>query len=421
VKKLGLVGIFLVVVVFVGLPLVRFIQDQSGGEDTVAPTPVVLGQPERRSVEETQRYPGRLSATSTVRVFPKAAGRVTRVHVGENDAVAAGDLLVSLEDEVQLLQMEQAQAAWEAAEAQSRKASQGARQEELENARASLAQSERDLTVAQTSLRRQRSLFESGSLSQAQLESAENTVASAETRVENARRSLSLLETGTRDEDVSTVRAQAQQARKQHELAQLRLDHAQIRSPVSGTVVSLLTELGNTVSPQSPVAVVVNDTLMFARFTVPERNYGRLIELEGAVEARITALAYPDMDPVTGVLTTVSRVIDPESRTFSAEASIENVTGQLRPGMYVDVSLVLARRENVVVVPPAAVVTRDGERVVFIANAESMARSVPVTTGLRGDGFIEVTSGLLGSEAIVVEGNAFLESGQRIRAIEGDS
>ncbi|NBC30972.1 MAG: efflux transporter periplasmic adaptor subunit, partial [Spirochaetes bacterium] len=42
-------------------------------------------------------------------------------------------------------------------------------------------------------------------------------------------------------------------------------------------------------------------------------------------------------------------------------------------------------------------------------------------TGLRGDGFIEVTSGLLGSEAIVVEGNAFLENGQRIRAISGDS
>ncbi|NBC30485.1 MAG: biotin/lipoyl-binding protein, partial [Spirochaetes bacterium] len=302
-KKVGLVGIFLVVVVFVGLPLVRFIQDQSGNEDAVAPTPVVLGEPERRSVEEIQRYPGRLSATSTVRVFPKAAGRVTRVHVAENDAVDAGDLLVSLEDEVQLLQMEQARATWEGAEAQYRKASQGARQEELENARASLAQSERDLTVAQASLRRQRSLFESGSLSRAQLEGAENTLSSAETRVENARRSLQLLETGTRDEDVSTARAQAQQARKQYELAQLRLDQAQIRAPVSGRVVSLLTELGNTVSPQSPVAVVVNDALMYARFTVPERNYGRLIELEGEVEARIAALAYPDMDPVTGVLT----------------------------------------------------------------------------------------------------------------------
>jgi multidrug efflux pump subunit AcrA (membrane-fusion protein) len=328
---------------------------------------------------------------------------------------------VSLENDVQRLQMEQARAAWEAAQAQYRKASQGAREEELDNARASLAQSERDLSVARANLERQRSLFQSGSLSQAQLENAENAVSSAETQVENARRSLRLLETGTRDEDLSAARAQADQARKQYELAQLQLDHAQIRSPVAGRVVNLLAEEGNTVGPQSPVAVVVNDALMYARFTVPERNYGRLADREGEIEARIAALAYRDMEPAAGVLTTVSRVIDPESRTFSAEAAVENASGRLRPGMYVEVSVILSRRESAVVVPPAAVVTRDGQPVVFVAHTDDTARRVPVTTGLRGDGYVEITSGLLGSETIVVEGNAFLEDGQRIRAISGNA
>jgi membrane fusion protein (multidrug efflux system) len=113
----------------------------------------------------------------------------------------------------------------------------------------------------------------------------------------------------------------------------------------------------------------------------------------------------------------VSRVIDPESRTFSAEAALQNESGRLRPGMYVEVSVILSRRENAVVVPPAAVVTRDGQQVVFVVQTDDTARRVPVTTGLRGEGYVEVTSGLLGSETIVVEGNAFLEDGQRIRAI----
>ena len=423
-KRAGIVAVFLVVVVFVGLPLVRFIQDQNRDDADVAATPVVFARPALREVEETQRYAGRLTADSTVRVFPKGSGKVTSVLVRENEEVRAGQVVIALEDDVQRLQMEQARAAWQAAEAQYQKASTGARSEELESARASLAQSERDLVVAQSSLERQRSLFEAGSISRAQLDNAENAVSGAETRLANARRSLRLLETGAREEDLRAARAQADSARKQYELAQLQFDNTRIESPLAGTVVSILTEPGNTVGPQTPVAVVVNDNLMYAEFTVPERSYGRLAVREGDAAVRVYPLAYPDLPPLPGGLTTVSRVIDASTRTFSAEAAVENSGGILRPGMYVEVELILDRRENAVVIPAAAVVQRAGERVVFVAGADTaeqppVARALPVTTGIRADGYVEITSGLIGTERVVVEGNAFLEDGQRVREISG--
>lgn len=434
-KRLGIIALALVVGVFVALPVLRFLSDQGEEERAVEPTPVVLATPLRSRVEDVSSYPGRLAADSTVRVFPKVAGTATTVHVEENDVVAAGELLISLDDETQRLQMQQAYSAWQAAEAQYRKAGEGARPEELENARASLRQSERDLEKAQANLNRQRSLFEAGSISRAQLEAAENQLSGARTQVENARRSLQLLETGARREDVLAAQAQAESARKQYELARLQLRRTEIRAPVGGTVVSVATEAGNSVGPQAPVAVIVNDALMYARITVPERDYGQLSGRAGSVTARVRPLAYEDMDAVSGRLTSVSRVIDPESRTFSAEVAVENGSGTLRPGMYVEVDLVLEARERALLVPSTAVVERNGRSVVFIAQtAESgrpgeagsvaqseglTARSVPVATGLRTAGGLEITAGLAGGERVVIEGNAFLEDGQPIRVLSG--
>ena len=426
-KKVAIIAVAALALVFVGIPLFQFIQDRESAAETPTAAPVVFADVERRAVEQTRSYPGRLSADASVRVFPRSGGTVTTLHVSENDAVSAGELIMSLEDDTQRLQMEQAYAAWQAAQASLDKANTGARPEELENARATLAQSRRDLDLARSNFERQRSLYESGGLSTAAFEQAENRVAAAETQLENARRSLQLLETGARDEDLNAAQAQAESARKQYELARLRVDHAKIRAPVSGRIEQLLVDTGDTVGPQGPVAVVVNDELMTATITLPERDYGRLANRTQAVPARVRPIAYDDEAVITGDVTKVSRVIDPRSRTFTAEIAVKNTDDLLRSGMYVEVDLVLARRESALVVPSSAVVQRDNASVVFVGmtqgDAGLMAQSLPVTTGLRHGRFVEVTSGLQGDERIVVEGNAFIEAGQAIRPIarEGDT
>jgi RND family efflux transporter MFP subunit len=189
-------------------------------------------------------------------------------------------------------------------------------------------------------------------------------------------------------------------------------------------VVEVLAERGDTVSPQNPVAVVMNDGLMKATLTLPERDYGRLVNRDAPISARVRPLAYEGEIVVTGEVTAVSRTIDPASRTFSAEVAVDNPDDLLRPGMYVDIDLILSQRNDAVVVPSSAVVQRNGHSVVFTAEARGdgapIARPVPVKLGLRHGAVVEIREGLDGTEEIIIEGNAFLEAGQAVRPIAQD-
>ena len=86
-----------------------------------------------------------------------------------------------------------------------------------------------------------------------------------------------------------------------------------------------------------------------------------------------------------------------------AEVEVENSEQSLRPGMFVEVTLIGERRENVPVVPRSAVTDRGGRRVVFVVAGQRVALR-EVTLGLGDDTFVEVRRGLETGERIVVRG-----------------
>jgi multidrug efflux pump subunit AcrA (membrane-fusion protein) len=89
--------------------------------------------------------------------------------------------------------------------------------------------------------------------------------------------------------------------------------------------------------------------------------------------------------------------------------------------MFVNVELVVEVRENAMAIPETAVVRRNNQRVAFVLSEdeEPIAQSVPVSTGLAANGWIEIVSGLSPTDRVVVEGNAFLEDQQPVRLVEG--
>jgi hypothetical protein len=68
-------------------------------------------------------------------------------------------------------------------------------------------------------------------------------------------------------------------------------------------------------------------------------------------------------------------------------------------------------------VPAAALCTRSGSRGVFVADA-GVARFRALKTGIEGDGIVQVVEGLADNDRVVVDGNAFLEDGQRVNVGE---
>lgn len=412
--------LLLLPLIFIALPIGRYLITTNRQEEELPPAPVVAGYPNQGVIERSLQYTGTLTAENTTMVIPKVAGRIEQIYVKENQVVEKGDILFRLDDEVPRLRAEQAKAAWEAARAQYEKAKRGARQEELENNRALIDQAGKDLEAAEKNLERSRKLYEAGTLPKADYEAAENAYRSAETRLENAKRSLRLMEEGAGKEELRMAEANAEAARKQYELALLELDYSSITAPVTGRAAKIMAEEGNMAGPSTPVAAIVNDELIFVDVAVPEKHYAAFIRRDEDIEASVSAAAYPDRSAVPGTVSRVASIIDPQSRTFNVEVAVRNREGLFKPGMYVTVTLTLEKIPADLLLPDSSIVFRDGGEAVFVltkgASDHVELRSVEI--GERGNGVVQILAGIGSDERIVFEGNSFLENGQKVRVIE---
>jgi HlyD family secretion protein len=409
------VGFGLAATAFIVYAVTAFQTTEPESADEIL-VPVIVGTPRRETLERTVAYSGNLQPRRTVTVLSKVSGKVEQLHVAEGDVVLKDDLLVSMEDRVVRLQMDQAYSAWQAALAQTQNAEKGVRQQEVENAEALLEQARKDLELAKTNLERTERMFTAGAIPRNTYEQAENQVKSAETQVENATRNIDMMKQGAREEELDAARANAEAAKSQYELAKLQYENASVRAPSAGLVARIMIDEGNMVNNTVPLLAIVQIDPILARIAVPEKYYSRLIDRVGTGKVMIKPMAYPDDDPFEGTVTAVSPVIDAASRTFTVEAAIDNQKGLLKPGMYVDAGIVIDRSENTLTVPVTAVLERNGETVVFtVAGFEpAVVHMTPVETGISTGGRIEIVDGLSEDTRIVMEGNAFLEDGQSV-------
>ncbi len=399
-----------------GLQVFRRVTDSRDLRVERVPTPVVARLPEQGSIEDTLIYPGNLLPERTITIISRVAGRVEDLFVNEGDRIESNQVLLSIEKDVVRLQKDQARAVYTAADARYRQSKRGVRQNELTNARALVEQAEKDVEIAYTNYDRAKRLLEAGSLSRVQYEEAESRYRNARTQLENAGRSVQMMEEGATEEEIEMARANADAMWAQYELAQLQFENSEVEAPLSGIVAKVMIQEGNMVGTSTPLIVIVQDDPMYAEVPVPEKYYGRILETEDTIEARIYPAAYPDRKPFYGTVTNIAPVIDSRSRTFTLEVAVGNPELLLRPGMYVNVEIIINRSDNVLLVPESSIVFRDDQQVVFVLQeGESLhAEKKPVLLGIRKNGLAEVKSGIRSTDQVIIKGNAFLEDGQKV-------
>lgn len=405
-----------VVLVFIAIPLSRIVFAQEEAAEQRPPTPVRVTTVTRGLAERTVEYPATLSPETTTPVLPKVSGRLTSVPVRENQLVAAGDTIATVEDDVLTLQVRQAEAALRAARAQYRQALDGARDTELEIARAELEQAETALETARGNLERTRRLYDAGTVPRADFEEAQDSFQAAETQVQNARRRLNLMEEGATDDQLEVALANVEASERQLELAQLQLSYATVTAPVAGTVARVMVEPGQSVGTQTTLVALVNDELIFATAAVPERLYGRFLDREGEMIARVMPSAYEDEPPFEGRVSSVASIIDSASRTFPVEVAIPNADGRLRPGMFVTVEFVLQTNPQALLVQDEAIYERGDQTVVFVVES-GVAQLVPVSVSELAGPMDEITSGVEAGTEVIAEGGAFLTPDTPVRVV----
>lgn len=230
--------------------------------------------------------------------------------------------------------------------------------------------------------------------------------------VQALRRTRELLERNASSAaDLERAEAAARSAEAQLELQRVRLDRTLVRAPFAGVVGARLVSLGDYVTTATRLTTLQTVDPQRAGFAVPERYAERL-----ALRQRVTfTVASLPQREFAGTVDFVDPRVQLPGRTITIKARVRNPDRALKPGMFIEASLVAEARPQAVVVPEDAILPLGGTDYLW-AVVDGKATRRPVTLGVRVPGFVEVRQGVTAGEQVVVGGLERLFEGAVVRA-----
>ncbi len=195
-------------------------------------------------------------------------------------------------------------------------------------------------------------------------------------------------------------------------LAQAKLEKTQIKAPFSGVVGIRNVSVGDYVKEGQELINLEDISILKIDFRLPESSLGQ-IKPGQSVEVSTDALPGQKFE---ATLDAINPLVDTGGRSISCLAHLSNVDGRLRPGMFVRVRLIFEQRRNVLMIPEQAIVPDTKTPFVFRVS-EGKAQRVPVKTGLRRNGQVEISEGLATNDEVVTAGQMKLRDGVPVMAI----
>jgi membrane fusion protein, multidrug efflux system len=247
---------------------------------------------------------------------------------------------------------------------------------------------------------------------QAQLESAMADASLAKITLER-QRNLRKMNAGTQA-DLDAAEARAKQADAQVTNLEAIIAKKTIRAPFDGRIAMRQVELGQIVSPGTPIASLQSVDPIYAEFALGQQA---LAELKLGQEARLRTDIFPGAS-WQGKISTINSEVDVATRNVRIRATFPNADGRLRPGMFVNVDVVSAEKHPVLVIPATAVLYAPYGDSVFVieekkdeGKAQTIARQRFVRLGERRGDLVAVVSGLSAGETLVSSGAFKLRNG----------
>ncbi len=203
------------------------------------------------------------------------------------------------------------------------------------------------------------------------------------------------------DEEFETARFALETAEIQWKEAQLNLDYTLIKSPISGRIGERLAKIGRRIQPTDKLFSVVNYNEMIAVVYVPEKNLGQL-------KLGQKAIVYSDHIPgetFKAWIKRLSPVVDPSSGTFKVTVGVRNKNNKLRPGMFVNVQIIVDTHKDVVLIPKTAIVYENEYMNVYIVR-DGIAHKIRLTPGFADNEKVESLKDIVPGDKVIVIGQA---------------
>ncbi len=359
-------------------------------------------------------------------VSAMVSGRVSEIFATPGQAVAEGELIATLD--TALLDQE-AKVLASQAQLSSRRLDllkAGFRSEEIDQAQSEVRRAESVVDLAVKNYDNNLNLFNKGVVPRFELDTMQSDLQQAQARLEASQARLTLLEAGTRSEEIQI--AEASVSASYSLLSQLRweIEQCQIHAPESGVVIELFAHKGAwvTIGKDDPLSAallsILDPTQVQAWVDVNQRDSAALFVGQSA---ELTT----DSDPLRVVKGTVSRIMPQanlQKNTVQAKITIENIPGDFRPELSVKVAFLPPaesgengqEQKQGIWLPPSAITEKDGVQGVFTLS-ESKAHWQPITTGDSTGGKVLVESGLSPGDKLIASPDGY-KDGQTVQGGE---
>jgi HlyD family secretion protein len=379
---------------------------------------------QKRRLEAIVSASGKIQPKRSVNISADTTGRVTTLSVNEGDRVSKGQFLLQIDPRNLRTRVESGEASLQAARSQA------------EQLKLALDAARVNLKAAEDSYRRQQELWKGGLTTREQLERAEN-----ELKVRQA-------DLRAQEQNVRTQQLRMQQERAGLESARYDLSKVRIESPINGIVTRRNIEEGETVvigtmnNPGTVLLTIADMSVIEAEVEVDETD---VPNVQLGQKAKVTIDAMPGKTFIAKVTEIGNSPIQvtgqaaSQATNFKVVLTIDGEIAEVRPGFTCTAEITTATRDDVLSVPIQAMTVREmvvdasGKVVrepvangaprsrrgataqtelkpgqsrkelegVFLAR-DNKAEFVPVKTGIAGEKYFEVLSGLSEKDPVII-------------------
>jgi HlyD family secretion protein len=397
-------------------------QPADGSVNAAAQT-VTVEQPKPAAISQTLTGTGTVQANDLLQVIPQASGlRIEEVRVREGDAVAAGQIVAVLDDQVLQARLLEAEA--------NLAQSQALVQQQI----AAKQQAEANLSQAEENFQRYQALFDRGAISEQELTSRRTQAITAREGVTVAIANI--------------TSAEATVTSRQAEIDQLQTQQNQtlVIAPASGIIAERKANLGDMSSTSNPIYTLIQDNQLELAVKVPQSQLSQII-LGSPVT--ITSTSDPNL-ALEGSIRSIDPLVNEQTREATVKIALP-ANPKLRPGLFLSANIVTGKRQGLAIPREAIVTQADGSSVVYVLEAGNKVRQQvvevggairnsnqaransastpriepsnnpsnnPSTSNIADINQVEILSGLSANVQIVVKGAAYLQDGDVVKVVE---
>lgn len=349
--------ILFILVLLAGIAAWRMYNAQQQASLTVQPIAVTTAAVMQIQKNNTIKISGTVEGLVSAIISSRFAGKIDRILVEDGQAVSQGATLLTM-DTVELENAERI-------------------------ARNNVRQAEANFSTAQADYQRYVNLYAKNAVTKQQLESAQARMITGRAEVDNAYASLNN--------------------------AQKQIADGSIISSVSGVAANKAATIGQVVAPGTALLTVEQIDEVYVVVNIEQKDIDAA-KLGAAVNVAVDA--YPQQK-FTGTVAVINPVAGNENRMFRVKIKVNNLEQRLKPGMFVQATLISGEPQSVLAIPRTAMMTQKGLQHVYVAHNGRAEKTLVEAGDLIGD-LIEIKSGLHEGMEVVTDNLDKLKNGDAL-------